>query len=138
MLPSARSIRLHALALLIAASCSSEPRSPRPPPAHEPSAPAPQGPAIRQDHVDRQAVEPGAEGALTAEGPESLPRPDEDVLGQFLGTPLIALQPEAEGMDPRRMGAVQLLECAGVTLLGAADGEVAHGADGTRLVREAG
>ena len=95
-------------------------------------------PAIEQGLRHRQPVQPGAEGALATEGGEALPCPHENVLGQLFRASLVPLEPEAERGDPAGVGLVQLPECGGIALLGASDGQVAHGAGRAADSREAG
>ena len=73
-----------------------------------------------QHQVDRQPVQPGAEGRLAAKAPELLPRPDEHVLGQLLG---VGIRDHAahQGMHPVHVHPVQPLEGAAVPALGEGD-----------------
>ena len=75
---------------------------------------------LGQGHVDRQRVQPGGEGALTAEGVELLPGPHESLLGQVLGQRGIAGKAQAEAVDAGDVGPVEGLEGGQIKL----DGEV--------------
>ncbi len=72
-----------------------------------------EGLAPAEDHVDGQAVEPGAERRFAAKGPELLPRPDEDILRDLIGL-LIAHHPAHQAVDPADVRAVESLERTGI------------------------
>ena len=78
-----------------------------------PLSPDAEGLAPAEDHIDGQAMEPGAEGGLAAEGAELLPRPDEDVLRDLVGF-LIAQHPADQAVDPCDVRAIEPLERAGI------------------------
>lgn len=76
--------------------------------------PAAVGAHLPQDDPGGQAVEPGAERALAAEGGERSPGRDERLLGHLLGETGIAGHAQGEGMDPPVVEPVELLERARV------------------------
>ena len=61
------------------------------------------------DYLDREPVQPGAEGRIPPEGPELLPGADEHVLGDLVRL-LLAQHAPREGVDPGHMGPVEPLE----------------------------
>ena len=79
------------------------PRPPRPPSTSAPSslaAPA----ALRQHGVDRDAVQPGAEGAAALERRQAAPGLDEGLLGAVLGGGGVGSHAQAESVDRGRRG----------------------------------
>ena len=90
-------------------------------PVLDPLLPPPGGSQGHQHFVHRQPVEPGPEGALAPEASQPLPHPDEDVLGQLLGPARFPRQPEADGVDPPRVGLVELPERPSVARPGRVD-----------------
>ena len=72
---------------------------------------------VVQHHVHRQAVQPGAERALTAELRELVPCTHEDVLCQLLGAAPVGDHACAQGKDAVDMCAVDPFERAPVAAL---------------------
>ena len=72
-------------------------------------------PEALDDHVDGEPVEPGRERRLAAKQRELLPRPDEDVLRQFLGR-VGAGHPPREIENPRHVRLVYPLESRRIPL----------------------
>ena len=70
------------------------------------------------DHdIDRQPVEPGAEGRLAAKASELLPDADEDILRELVGVASAGHAPD-ETVDLRQVGAIEALEGADVPARG--------------------
>ena len=64
----------------------------------------------RADHVDRDAMEPGAKGAVAAERAQAPPRTDEDLLREVLGIATSARQHARQGDHRRLVPADELVE----------------------------
>ena len=70
------------------------------------------GPAIGENHVHRESMKPGGEGAFTSKGRQSFPCANEDILGEVFGPGAFANEPQRQRKDPPDMGPVNPLEGA--------------------------
>ena len=77
-----------------------------------------------EDDVCGQAMEPGREGRLAAEGVDFAEELEEGFLSEVLGFKGIADHAEAEAVDAARVLAIESFEGGCVALLGAEDGGV--------------
>ena len=74
-----------------------------------------------EDDVRGQAMEPGGEGGLAAEGVDFAEELKERFLGKILGFAGIAKHAEAKSVDAAGVLAVEIFERGGVTALSAED-----------------
>src|SRR5216117_2203531 len=77
--------------------------------------------AFVQDDVDRQAMQPRAECALSPERRQPVPEPHEDILGALFGVAPVAGEPETERVDTAGVLAIQLPKSGLVPGLGSGD-----------------
>jgi len=77
---------------------------------------------VHQHHIDRQAVQPGGEGRVAAEGADLAIELQKRLLGQVFRFGHVTQHAQAQRVDPPLVQTIQALEGGSVSGLGRSDG----------------